>query len=406
MNLCAAGNDRLAVSSVRRKNGSVNLDVYLERHLKVLAERDLLRDPDECDRRAAVRSRAEELGVSFVDLSSNDYLGLANVSRETCSGLRLGSAASRLIQGTWPEHSALEAEVAEWVGADAALLFTSAFSANLGTISALAGAESVILSDALNHASIVDGCRLARAQVAVIPHLDLGALETALIRSAQAPVRWVVTESYYSMDGDAPNLPALRALCDRYRAFLVVDEAHALGVFGSEGAGRCAAFGIRPDVLIGAFGKAVGAQGGFVAGTAALRTFLWNRARSFVYSTAPSPELCAQTLNSVRQVRKADDLRAELHARAEQFRNALSRAGVAIAPGGEGPIVAVVVGSSRAALEAARRLQAEGILAHAVRPPTVPEGQARLRLTVTSNFPAREIERVASAIQRACRLDS
>ena len=191
---------------------------------------------------------------SGIDVSSNDYLGYAarTVSRETADALRgsaNGAGASRFIHGTAPEHLALEAAVAEWVGLPAALLFSSGYAANVGLLAALAAPEDVIVSDALNHASIIDGCRLARARVAVVPHRDTSAVENALRAHATAERRWVVTESDFSMDGDSPDLPALRALCDEHRAALVVDEAHALGVHGPGGAGICSRERVIPTLL-------------------------------------------------------------------------------------------------------------------------------------------------------------
>jgi 8-amino-7-oxononanoate synthase len=334
-----------------------------------------------------------------LDASSNDYLGLAlgDVSRETLPG----AGASRLVQGTRPEHEALEHELADWVGQESALLFTSAYAANVGAIAALGGDESIVISDELNHASIIDGCRLARGEVLVTPHLDLTAVDGALSAARSTPVRWVVCESYFSMDGDSPNLPALRALCDRHRAFLVVDEAHALGVFGPAGAGRCAELGVRPDVLIGGLGKAVGSQGGFVAGSAALRAFLWNRARTFIFSTGASPLLCADTLRQVRAARAADLERQRLLANAAALRAKLTERGLNIVPGSFGPIVAVVLGESERALRVAAALRARRILVQAIRPPTVADGTARLRLTVTAAQSPADLERLVDALAEA-----
>jgi 8-amino-7-oxononanoate synthase len=372
------------------------LDAYLTRQIGTLKSQGLFRDPLDAGARTEVAESARARGNPFIDASSNDYLGLAaGVSRETVGP---GAGASRLVQGTRPEHEALERELADWVGTDAALLFATAYAANEGAVAALAGEDSVVVSDELNHASIIDGCRLARGQVLVTPHLDLAAVEGALSAARSTPIRWVVTESYFSMDGDGPNLPALRALCDRHRAFLIVDEAHALGVFGEGGSGRCAEVGVRPDVLIGGLGKAVGSQGGFVAGSSALRTFLWNRARPFVFSTAPAPALCASTLKQVRFARSADHLRTRLHENTRALRNRLADLGVALAGGSFGPIVAVIVGDAERAVELATRLRADGILAQPIRPPTVPAGSARLRVTVTAGLDAATVQRLAERL--------
>jgi 8-amino-7-oxononanoate synthase len=376
----------------------MSLDAYLSAQLRTLSDAGLLRDPADAQTRLALA----ESRPDFIDACSNDYLGLAasptDVSRETA---RVGAGASRLVQGTWPQHEALEGALAKWVGAESALLFSSGFAANVGALAALCGPDSVVLSDALNHASLIDGCRLSRAEVAVVPHLDLAALETALVYGTAARARWVVSEAYFSMDGDGPNLAALRAICDRHRAFLVLDEAHSLGVYGPGGAGRSAEAGVVPDVFIGTLGKAVGVQGAFVAGSEALRTFLWNRARSLVFSTAPSPELCTRLLEHVELTRHAGALREIVLQRASELRALLAERGVSLIPRSFGPIVAVLVGESDRAQEAAEFLRSQGILAQAIRPPTVPDGFARLRLTVGARHSSGDVHRIADAAQQA-----
>jgi 8-amino-7-oxononanoate synthase len=286
------------------------------------------------------------------------------------------------------------------------LLFTSGYAANLGLISAVGTSDSVILSDRLNHASIIDGCRLSRARVEVIPHLDIGALAAALARTGEARARWVVTESCFSMDGDGPDLRALRRLCDDHGAGLIVDEAHALGVFGPAGAGRCAEANVTPDALVGTLGKAIGTQGAFVAGSPRLRELLWNRARSFVFSTATSPALAELTLLHVQRVRTADDLRIRLRSAVNRLRARLAQLAVPVEAGLGGPILPIVVGDNAVALRIAEELRGAGILAQAIRPPTVPPGAARLRLTVSAAWPDEAIERVALAVARACRVSA
>ena len=234
---------------------------WLKPRLAELAAEGLLREPGDADLHHEVRAS----GGVWLDACTNDYLGLGaqGVSRETVEalvGARPGAGASRLVQGSFPEHGALEHEVADWFGTEAALLTLSAFAANAGVIPALAEAESLVVSDARNHASIVDGCRLARARVVVTPHLEVEAVEAALRGPrGQAPA-WVVTEGLFSMDGDCPDLSALRSICDRYGAGLIVDEAHSLGVVGPGGAGRAAAEGVRADLLVAGLGKAVGSR--------------------------------------------------------------------------------------------------------------------------------------------------
>src|SRR6185369_8105450 len=380
----------------------MRFESLLDQVLTELRSGSLLREPDDGSARRSVAGAAERLRLLPLDASSNDYLGFASrpVSRETLGNP--GAAASRLIHGSTPEHLALESDLAAWVGAESALLFSSTYAANLGLISALGIEGSVILSDAANHASLIDGARLAKAEVRVLPHLDLAALSHALQEQRGSRACWVVTESYFSMDGDGPDLRALRALCDQHDACLIVDEAHAVGVFGKGGAGRCAEAGVRPDVLIGALGKAVGTHGGFIAGSTQLRTFLWNKARSFVFSTAPSPRLADLTRVHVELVKGAEVQRRTLASNAENLRAELLAARLPVAPNSFGPIISVILGDNARVLSAAARLRSVGILAQAIRPPTVPSGAARLRLTVKATFSQTDIARLAQAVKEAC----
>lgn len=333
-----------------------------------------------------------------VDARSNDYLGLARraVSRETVGGSQVGAGASRLVSGTWPEHLALEAELAAWLGSEAALVFSSGYAANVGTVSALAGPGETVLSDALNHASIIDGCRLSRAEVVVLPHGDAGALERALADTRG--VRWFVTETYFGMDGVSPDLVRLRAICDRHEVGLVVDEAHALGVFGPGGRGLCAASGVAPDVLIGGMGKALGVQGGFAACGELYRSWLWNRARSLVFSTAPSPVLCALARDQVRAVAGASAARARLAALEQRLSERLGSAGVVMPAGRHGPVFPLVLGSEQAVMRAAARAVALGVRCQPIRPPTVPRGASRLRVSLRADMTEAEVDRIGEAL--------
>jgi 8-amino-7-oxononanoate synthase len=380
------------------------LDLFVSQVLDDLDGRGLRRIPDDGSARDAAATAAAAIERGLIDASSNDYLGLSDldVSRET--GVQVGppgAGASRLIHGTRQAQVRLEQQLAHWVRLPAALLFASGYAANVGLLSALGESDTVIFSDRLNHASIIDGSRLSRARVEVLPHLDLKGVENALTANRSARARWVVTESCFSMDGDGPDLRALRTLCDQLGAALLVDEAHALGIFGPKGAGRCAEAGIVPDALIGTLGKAIGTQGAFVAGSLALREFLWNRARSFVFSTATSPLLAARTLLHVERVQAADDLRARVRALAAQLRARLQTLGIQVEPGLDGPIIPIVVGDNETSLRTAAALAAAGILAQAIRPPTVPPGGARLRLTVSAAWPDDAVELVATATARA-----
>lgn len=364
---------------------------FLDAELRFLESQGLLRRP------AVARS-----GDSLRDAASNDYLGFGAepVSRATllaCVDLPLGATASRLIHGTSQTHIDLEESVAEWVKLPAALLFSTGYTANVGALTALLRPSDVVVSDALNHASIIDGIRLSRASVRITPHLDVEAVASALTSAPADARRCVVVESYYSMDGDGPDLRQLRRVCDDHDAALIVDEAHALGVYGPQGGGRCLELGVAPEVLIGTLGKAVGAQGAFVAGTETLRTWLWNRARSFVFSTAPSPLLTRLAALAVERVRGADDRRARLHELCAEVRTRLEERRVPIAPS-EGPILPVLVGDNARAVRAAEHLAAKGFRAQAIRPPTVPAGTARLRATIHATWSDADLHDFVEAV--------
>ena len=363
----------------------------------------LLRAPDDGVGRSQVAANAAELGLPMLDAASNDYLGLAErvVSRETLG--KAGAAASRLVYGTTEEHLRLEAALATWVNAESSLVFSSTYSANVGLVSSLGVEHALVVSDAGNHASLIDGARLAKADVVVVRHLDLESVEAALRGRSSAVACFVVTESYFSMDGDGPDLIRLRSLCDSYDACLIVDEAHALGVFGPQGGGRCAEVGVRPDALVGALGKAIGTHGGFVAGSDVLRRYLWNKARSFMFSTAPSPAHAELTRQQLEVLQNADDRRRALASSSTRLRDALRSAGLTLVPASFGPIVSVILGTNERALQAAAALRRAGILAQAIRPPTVPEGAARLRLTVKATFEDADLTRLCQAVEDACR---
>ncbi|MBN1612662.1 MAG: 8-amino-7-oxononanoate synthase [Polyangiaceae bacterium] len=374
---------------------------FLEVALRDLDARGLLREPE------GVGPDAASGGGGWVDACSNDYLGYAreSVSRETEMALlthRLGAGASRLIRGTHQAHVDLESRLADWVQLPAALLFSSGYAANVGALSALAGPNDIILSDALNHASIIDGCRLSRAEVIILPHCDAPALREALARTPAKTRRWVVTESYFSMDADTPDLTEVRGICDSSGAHLVVDEAHALGVFGPEGRGLCASLGVVPDVLIGTLGKALGTQGAFVAGPTLLRTWLWNRARSFVFSTATSPALAAITANRVARARRDDPARRRLEHLAASLRKTLRQSGLVVPSLSFGPIVPVIIGDTRRTVRTATALSALGIRVQAIRPPTVPDGTARLRITISASTSDAEFNRLTAALVATC----
>ena len=330
-------------------------------------------------------------GRPVVSFASNDYLGLTRhpavvaAAHEALDRWGTGAGSARLVAGGRPVHRHLEEELAAWKGTEAAVLFPTGFAANLGVLQALAGPDVTVVSDQLNHASIVDGCRLARARVVVTPHRDVDAVERAL---AAAPGRaLLVTESVFSMDGDVAPLDGLSAACGRHDALLVVDEAHA--VLGPEvDVARAAGVVLR----VGTLSKTLGSLGGFVAGPEGLCALLVNRARSFVFTTASTPADAAAGLAAVRLVRSDEGqrLRARLRANVERLR-----------PGHPSAVVPVPVGDEAAALAASRRLLEQGLLVPAIRPPTVPPGTARLRVSLSAAHTSEQVGQLAAALAEA-----
>jgi 8-amino-7-oxononanoate synthase len=347
-----------------------------------------------------------EDGRRLLNLSSNDYLGLAShpAVREAAARAAdrgAGATASRLIVGTDPETCALEERLADFQGTEAALVFGSGFLANAGVISALVGSEDAVFSDRLNHASIIDGCRLSRAAIHRYDHLDVDQLETLLQRD-RSRRKLIVTESVFSMDGDVAPLREIAELKERYGAALLVDEAHADGVFGPHGEGMAHELGVadRVDVHLGTFGKAFGAYGAYVAGRAVWVQYLLNAARSFVFTTALPPAVIGAVDAALDLVREADRGRSELQAKAASVRAGLHALELDTQRS-ETQIVPAVVGGNEAALALARALEDYGVLAVAIRPPTVPEGRARLRFSITAAHERADLDDALKAVAQA-----
>jgi 8-amino-7-oxononanoate synthase len=345
-------------------------------------------------------------GVQVLNLASNDYLALASdkrVLKAASSALEqtgAGAGASRLIVGNHRRHVSLESTIADWLRVAGVRLFNSGYAANVGTISTLVGPDDIVFSDELNHASIIDGCRLARAQIAVYPHLDLGALES-LLGSRTGRRRVVISETLFSMDGDIADVEALSALAQRHSAALFLDEAHAVGVWGPEGRGIAASAGVIPDVLVGTCGKALGGFGAFVATTASIAQLLWNRARSLVFSTGLPPSVAAGVQAAIEIVRGTEGAqrRGDLIALARELRALLPGLGghpdSAIAP--------LLIGDDRKVMQVTAQLLERRIYAQGIRPPTVPEGTARLRISLSSGHTSGEIGQAAVYIDNASR---
>jgi 8-amino-7-oxononanoate synthase len=364
----------------------------------------------ELDSRSQRRSLSEVAGVN---LSSNDYLGLAEDPRLRHAVLeavrvapRVGGTGSRLLSGHVGLWDELEIEFAEFAGTEAALYFGSGYAANLGLLTALLGPPDVVFSDELNHASLIDGMRLSGARKVIYPHLDLNALE-GLLRWSDGTGRdgrkFVVSETVFSMDGDVAPVRELAALCERFGASLILDEAHAIGVHGPSGRGIAAEVDALPSsrksvfALVHTCGKALGSAGAFVCGSAVLREHLVNHARTFLFSTAMPPYMAGQVRAALRLVRGMDAERADLLARSRKLATALQVAGYDTA-GSASQIVPVVVGENEEALALADYLQRSGFAVKAIRPPTVKAGQARVRLSITAAIAGSQLERLENCL--------
>jgi 8-amino-7-oxononanoate synthase len=342
-------------------------------------------------------------------LCSNNYLGLADHPRvrqaaaEAAMRWGAGAGASRLISGNMSLHRRLEARLAEFKGYESALLFGSGYLANMGAIAALARRGEVVFSDELNHASIIDGCRLSRAETFVYRHRDTEHLAWGL-REAEGRGALIVTDGVFSMDGDIAPLEELALLARRHDCRLMVDEAHATGALGPGGRGAVAAAGLsgEVDVAMGTLGKALGSYGAYVCASREIVDYLVNAARSFVFSTAPPPPVLAAALAALELLESHPHRVKRLQANASTLRGALIAEGLA-AGGSETQIVPVEVGDAERTMELSERILARGVFAQGIRPPTVPEGSSRLRFTVMATHRAGELQRAAKLVGSAAR---
>lgn len=351
-------------------------------------------------------SQLRELSASrATSLCSNDYLGLASDPRMKAAVLqavenssRTGGTGSRLVSGNDPLWDALEEQFAGFAGTQSALFFSSGFAANTGLLSALLGPADVVFSDAFNHASIIDGIRLSRAQKVIYPHLDLNALEHALRSNRNRPgTRLVITESIFSMEGDRAPLEQIFELADRYGAEVIVDEAHATGVRGRNGRGVVAELGLEPLAVVHTCGKALASMGAFVCGSATLRRFLINRARSFIFSTALPPYCAGQIAAAVRLACSMDEERRHLAALSAVLRNRIGELGFCCGSSSS-HIVPLMLGSNEEALNFSAALEQRGFAVRAIRPPAVPVGTARLRISLTAALTTRDINAFSEAL--------
>jgi 8-amino-7-oxononanoate synthase len=348
-------------------------------------------------------------GRPLVNLCSNDYLGLAADPRlrraagDAAEREGAGSGAARLVAGDLPVHAILERRIAAWKGTEAALLFSSGYHANAGVPAALAGGGDAVFSDALNHASIIDGCRLSRAELVRYGHGDAQELGDLLART-RARRKLVVTDSVFGMDGDAAPLREIAELCDRHGAMLYVDEAHAAGVLGPTGAGLAEELGVahRVDVHMGTLGKALGSFGAYVAGARRLVDLLVSRARTFVFTTALPPAACGAALAALDVLEGEPARREKLRRLALRMKAGLGRLGFDVARV-VAPIFPVVLGTEGRALAASRALRARGFFVRAIRPPTVPPGTSRLRVALGAAHEEAQVDAFLGALEEVLR---
>lgn len=376
-----------------------------EKELEELNQKSLLRTLRRINSAQGPRVKID--GREIILLSSNNYLGLANHPRVKESAIwaiekyGFGSGASRLISGNMTLHEELEERIADFKGTEAAILFNSGYTANIGIIPALVGKGDFIYSDELNHVSIIDGSRLSRAEIRIYPHKDMTVLEELLKKDKNNGRKLIVTDTVFSMDGDIAPLKDIYNLSQKYSAFLMVDEAHATGVLGSKGRGAVEHFALKGENIIqmGTLGKALGTFGAYIAGSKDLIVYLRNKARSFIYTTSLPPAVAAAAIEAINIIAEDDSLIKGLWDNRKVFIDGLHSLGFDTLSS-ETPIIPVLAGNIHKALEMAETLYEECIYAPAIRPPTVPEGSSRIRTTVMANHTKEDIEAALSAFRK------
>ncbi len=349
-------------------------------------------------------------GRRLLNFATNDYLGLSGHRRvqeaAECAvdEVGIGARSSALVAGRTEWHDRLERRIAQFENCDAAILFPSGYAANVGTITSLVGAGDVVFCDRLNHASLVDGCRLSRARMRVYPHGDVTALDRDMSQFDRTEgKRLIVSDALFSMDGDAAPLKDLCEIAERHQAMLLIDEAHATGVLGSHGRGLVEEEGLeqRPIIRVGTLSKAIGAQGGFVTGSRPLIDWLFNTARTQMFSTALSPAACAAACAALDLIQEEPERRMRLRQLSTLLRREFLEAGLAIGHSQVGPMIPVILGDAEQTMEVSRRLYDQGFLVAAIRPPTVPAGTSRLRISVMASHSEEDLRLLSEALVRS-----
>lgn len=382
---------------------------YFEEELKIVRQKSgyrFLRTRDSS--KTGKPCHASLDGREVILFAGNDYLGLSQDPRviqaafEAIHEFGIGSGASQLISGHTREHADLEKRIAKFKGTESALVFPSGYQSNLAVVSALAGKKDLVAMDKLNHASLIDACRLSGAEFRVFPHRNYERLEEILAGSGDSGRRLIVTDTVFSMDGDLADLDELVRIKEKYNAMLLVDEAHAIGVFGLKGSGLVEEMKLwdKVDIQLGTFSKAIGAQGGFVAGSKKLIEYLVNFSRPFIFSTAIAPHLCRAARMAIDLIESERQLRERLLWNTRRVKEELSDdLGYELGPSAS-PIIPILMGEADQALDFSRRLLEEGIFIPAIRPPAVPPGESRLRLTLSAAHSDEDIEKLLLAMQR------
>lgn len=345
-------------------------------------------------------------GSDVVLLGSNNYLGLSthpdviDAAVDTTKKFGTGASGSRLISGNSELYDKLESNIAQTKGTEAALVFSSGYTANTSIIPVFVGEDDLILSDALNHASIIDGCRLSRATKKIYRHCDVEHLETLLEESSEFRRKLIVTDGVFSMDGDIAPLRDIYQVAMRYDAMLLVDDAHGFGVLGEDGSGTVAHFGLQGENIIqmGTLSKAIGGLGGYIAGSRSLIELLINRARGFIFTTALPPATIAAADAALNVMRSLPELRKRLLKHAEILKTSLTDLGYSLLPS-QTQILPVILGEPQRTMDVAKALLVEGVFAPAIRPPAVPSGSSRLRVTVMATHTNAELDKAISGFE-------
>ena len=354
---------------------------------------------------SAQGTHLEIKGKTYLSFCSNNYLGLANnplvikAVKDAVGKYGWGAGASRLVSGNMRLHEVLEGEISKFKGKEASIVFPTGYMANIGTISSLVSKGDLVICDKLNHASIIDGCRLSGADFRVYPHCDMKKLENILKKATKYSRKLIVTDTVFSMDGDIAPLPDIVRIAHKYNAMVMADEAHGTGVFGENGRGVVEHFNLskKVSIVMGTLSKAVGSLGGYVSGDADLINFLRNKARPFMYTTALPPAVCAASIAGIKLIRKNPSLRKSLWNNVRYLKKELDLLNFNLIPS-ESPIIPILIGDAKKAVDMSKLLYKKGILIPAIRPPTVPTRSSRLRMTVMSTHTRKDLERLLEVL--------